>query len=228
MYRLVVYTEDVSSLPRLAEGVRSGPAGRGVDAHAEILAATRKLLEHSPSVTLTVEAILTEAGVSRGTFYHYFASKHEVVGTLARTAMNEVMGQVRPFLDPANSTPGAAVLDASLAAGWSAWAQHRPALRAVMGHWGTVPLIRELWLTVIDEFTTAIAGEIDRQRAAGLAPPGPPSRPLVATLLWSTAQCAYLVDLGVDDDLADEDLTLGAVIAMWTGALYGNAAGDRG
>jgi len=223
MSRLNVYTALMTPPTRPPDKARSGDGGHGVNARTGILTATRTLLEGSPSATLTVKVILAEASVSRATFYHYFGSKHEVVGSLARTAMDEVMGSVRPFLERPDSVSGAAVLDASLAAGWRAWAEHRPVLRAVMGQWGTVPLIRELWLSVIDEFTTAIAGELDRQRAAGLAPPGPPSRPLVATLLWSTAQCAYLVDLGVDSDLGDEDQALATVIAVWTSALYGTA-----
>src|SRR5438067_539922 len=81
---------------------------------------------------------------------------------------------------------------------------------ATVEHWHEVPELRTLWLGVIDRFTAAFASEFDRDRAAGHAPPGLPSRELAAALIWGSERTLYIAGLGVTNDLPHEDQALRA------------------
>jgi len=94
-------------------------------------------------------------------------------------------------------------------------------MRACVEHWHEVPELKEVWLSLLRRFADAIAAEIDRERADGNAPPGPPSRSLAATLIWSSERCLYVASSGSDTDLPDMDLTLECLITLWTGVVYG-------
>jgi TetR/AcrR family transcriptional regulator, ethionamide resistance regulator len=68
---------------------------------------------------------------------------------------------------------------------------------------------------------TEIAGEIDRERELGLAPPGAPSRQLAASLLWASEACFYVAGRGVDPQLPDEAAAAETLLRLWIGAIYG-------
>ena len=56
----------------------AGPGGQPA-LRENILAATERLLAERSFADLAVSEILTAAGVSRGSFYFYFDSKHDVL-----------------------------------------------------------------------------------------------------------------------------------------------------
>jgi TetR/AcrR family transcriptional regulator, ethionamide resistance regulator len=186
--------------------------------------ATERLLARMPVHELSVERILDEAGVSRRTFYAYFGSKYAVITKLADGVMGEVFAVIGPFLDPDEGEPRSQALRRSLDAGWNVWIEHRIVLRAVNQHWHEVPELSEMWLGVIARFSEAMGAEIERERAASLAPPGPDGRRLAATLLWSTAQCTYVAGLGVDEALPDEREIFDTISTLWQRAIYGDEA----
>src|SRR5690242_21057219 len=72
-------------------GIPSGPGIPGGSGGSElretILAATEDLLDTRQFGDLAVSDILGAAGVSRGTFYFYFDSKHDVLAELVRRAV---------------------------------------------------------------------------------------------------------------------------------------------
>jgi AcrR family transcriptional regulator len=188
-----------------------------------IFRATEQLLAEVPLHDLSVAQIIGAAGISRATFYFYFSSKFAVVSGLLAQVMEEIFVVVQPFVQRADSISPEQALRDSLDAAISLWASHRPAMRAIHEHWNTTPELRALWISVVERFTTAVSAEIERERKAGLAPPGPESRQLAAALLWGTERCLYVAGLGVDEDLPNERATLDALVALWTGTLYGGA-----
>ena len=196
----------------------------GSPAEAAIFAATERLLAREPLHELSVAQIMREAGISRATFYFYFSSKYAVVSGLLAQVMDEMFELVQPFVSrPPGMTPERA-LAASISAGIEMWARHRPAMQAIHESWNTTAELRGLWLGVMDRFIAALSGQIDRDRAAGLTPPGPDSRTLAATLLWSTECCLYVSGLGVEESLQTESAMLEPLVAMWRGTLLGASA----
>lgn len=194
------------------------------DAERQILHATERLLANTPLTELSVARILEEAQVSRTTFYFYFSSKYAPVTTLLSSIMDRIYEQVSLFTSGPHPGSGANALERGLDGAAQLFREHRMVLRATVEHWHSVPEIGELWLDVIERFTDAFAGEIERERAAGTAPPGIPSRELAAALIWSSERMLYVAGLGVDADLPDEERVLASLQAIWRAAVYGQSA----
>src|SRR5947209_6325782 len=100
----------------LAPQAPAQPAARGHSrAETAILAATEQLLQERPLHQLSVSDIVNAAGVSRTSFYAYFASKTAVIAECLRQVMDQVMVAVRPLHSRAAGTAGAAGGDAETA-----------------------------------------------------------------------------------------------------------------
>jgi len=193
------------------------------DTEIAIFAAAERLLANEPLHDLSVAQIITEAGISRATFYFYFSSKFAVVVGLLAQVMEEIFEVVQPFVSRADDVAPEAALKESLEAAIVLWGGHRPALRAIHEHWNTTDELRDLWIGVVQRFTEALGAEIKREQTAGLARPGADSRAIAATLLWGTERCLYVAGLGVDPNFRTEAETLAPLMAVWTGTLYGRA-----
>jgi AcrR family transcriptional regulator len=189
-----------------------------------ILGATESLLEQVPLHDLSVAQIIEQAEISRATFYFYFSSKYAVVTGLLARVMDEIYEVMQPFVRRRGNAVAEAPLRESLEAAAGVWSDHRASLRAVMEHWHAVPELRTLWLGVVRRFASGLAADIERERAAGLAPDGPDSRQLAAALIWGTERCFYVAGLGADDDLPTEQEIVEPLLALWLGTIYGPSA----
>ena len=196
------------------------------DAREQIVVATERLLEATPLAELNVARILTEAGVARTTFYVYFTSKFGPVVVLLERVMNEIFEVMLAFTARPEGEFGSGqpVLEKALEGAVRLFRDHRMVLRATAEHWHNVPELRTIWLNIIERFTDAVADEIDRERAAGHAPTGLPSRELAATLCWGSERCMYVAGLGIDDDLPNEDEAMRSLQAFWRAIVYGPSA----
>ena len=191
------------------------------DTEVAIFDATERLLADVPLRELSVAQIISAAGISRATFYFYFSSKFAVLSGLLAKVMDETFEQVQPVIGRAGELAPEAVLEQSLSAAVKLWVTHRPALRAIHEHWTTTEELRTLWIGVLERFIDLAATEIDRQREAGLARPGVPSKELASVLIWGSERCLYVAGLGTDPNLPDEQSALAPLLAVWTAALYG-------
>jgi len=185
-----------------------------------IFTATARLLAQQSFNEISVAQILTEARVSRATFYFYFGSKFSVLSGLLERAMNDIFETVQPFLARSPEDPPTVALERSIRAVTQAWHRHRPVLQAANHHWHSEPEVRSLWLAITERFIAAGAVEIDRERAAGIITSKVPSRTLAATLFWSTERVLYIAGLGVEPSLDDEEAAVDALVTMWSGTLY--------
>ncbi|WP_442902726.1 TetR/AcrR family transcriptional regulator [Gordonia sp. HS-NH1] len=189
---------------------------------AEIYAATRELMRHKTFAEISVAQILTEAQVSRATFYAYFSSRFAVLRGLLEQAMDDIFQTVSPFLRRSAEDPPEAALERSIAEVTRTWRRHRTVLQAVNHHWPTEPSLQELWLEITGRFIEAGATEIERERETGVMVSTVPSRQLAATLFWGTERVLHIAGLGMDPDLPDEDAAVEPLVALWSGALYGH------
>jgi AcrR family transcriptional regulator len=216
---------DVSPLAATRGSDRPRAHGGTSETELAVFAATERLLSELPLHDLSVADIIGEAGISRATFYFYFSSKYAVVSGLLARVMGEIYETVQPFVERSADVEPQAALRNSLEAAIVLWASHRPALRAIHENWNATDELRALWTSVVEQFTIAVGAELDRERKAGLAPPGPDSEALAAALLWGTERCLYVAGLGVDPRLPSETETLEPLMAIWTGAMYGGPGG---
>jgi AcrR family transcriptional regulator len=206
-------------------------ASRGADrprAHAgdseterAIFDATERLLGKVALHELSVAQIIEAAGISRATFYFYFSSKYAVVTGLLARVMDEIYEVMQPFVRRRSDSVAEEPLRESLEAAAAVWAAHRAPLRAVMEHWHAVPELRTLWLRIVRQFADGLAVDIERERAAGLAPGGTDSRQLADALIWGTERCMYVAGLGADHNLPSEEEIVEPLLALWLGTIYG-------
>jgi AcrR family transcriptional regulator len=194
---------------------RGGPAGR------QILGATERLLAKFPLSELSVDQICAEAGTSRATYYHYFASKSAALAMLAEELWDGVFAEIQPFIaGAAHSTPQRTIRESFLAA-WQIWIEHSAVFRALAENWHSDPELKTLWTDIISRFTSAIAEEIERERDTGSAPPGPDSRELASVLLWSTSHCLYIAGSDLGGEMPDEAGLFETMMSVWLRSIYG-------
>jgi AcrR family transcriptional regulator len=200
-------------------GTRPRARDGSTNAEQQIFAATERLLAKVAARDLSVAQILEEAKISRGTFYHYFSSKWEVIIALATTVMEDIHGWIELF-SGGGEEPRDEALRRAIEEGARIWGEHRAVLRAIVEHWREVPELRKMWLRLMERYIVEIAEEIDRDRNAGLAPPGPDSRVLAGALMWSTANTLYIAGLDEADSLPSEEAVLDSLFRLWRGAIF--------
>src|SRR5262245_37770114 len=85
----------------------SGPRSRkGARTRARLLAAAKEIFEESGFLDARISDIAERAGLSHGSFYHYFESKEEIFREVAEAVEEQLsapMGSV--ILDPASDAP---------------------------------------------------------------------------------------------------------------------------
>ncbi|MEA2472098.1 MAG: TetR/AcrR family transcriptional regulator, ethionamide resistance regulator [Thermoleophilaceae bacterium] len=203
--------------PRTRDRAGNGSAG---GTEAAILDATQRLLGEMHLEELTVAHVLDGAGVSRATFYFYFESKQAVVAALLRRVMGELFETARGWFDHDGDEPQEALRQA-LHEVEAAWREHAAITNAAVEGWRSSPELGELWGELVTGFSRAAARRIERDRAAGLAPPGPPARPLAAALVWMDERAYYLATSGGEPALESEARVAETLAEIWLRAVYG-------
>jgi AcrR family transcriptional regulator len=172
---------DVGS--RRSQRQRSAGPSKGDVREAQILDVTERLLRSTAFVDITMDEIARQAGLSRSTMYFYFASKDDLLaGLLARTH-DEIVRPMALLLtaDVAADRAVRRVLEGLL----RAWREHGPALRTFLETALVSPEFGARWRGVTNENIDVAAQFIDRERAAGRLPAGPPSaRAVSSAVFW--------------------------------------------
>jgi AcrR family transcriptional regulator len=195
------------------------PEGEARDA---LLAAAERLLAERLLAEITVGDLLEAAGVSRASFYFYFASKHDVVIALAERVVDEIALAARPWLERGDLAPGEA-LRAALEGSLDVWRRHGPVLRAVAESWHASPELGDLWGALTARFTAAAREQVERDRAAGIAVAGgPDAAALAAALIWMNERVLYLWATGAEPALGDPETVVDTLTAIWLRAVYGS------
>jgi AcrR family transcriptional regulator len=194
--------------------------GRRPRTYEAVLAATADLLERLPLSELTVARILAEAGVGRTSFYEHFTSKDDVVVKLMRRISAEVGEEMEPLFARGHQSPDAAVRRA-LGDVLTTASRHARLLVTVAEEWPAVPELRDIWWAMMGEAGARLADTIERERAAGTAPPGADSRALAASLIWTTERSFHVAMRGADGTLAGPDSLLEPLVQLFVGTIYG-------
>lgn len=205
-----------------ARAARPAPRRRGrrPKTYDAVLRATTELLERVPLAELSVAQILTAADVGRTSFYEHFSSKEDVVVKLVRSIAAEVAEGMDPILHR-----GDRPIEDAFREGLGNWtrigARYRPLLVATIEEWPAVPALRRVWFAILDAMTEQLASIIDADRAAGLAPPGAPSRALAASLAWGAERSFHIAMTGRHPTLVDADALVEPLVQLYVGTIYG-------
>jgi AcrR family transcriptional regulator len=187
-----------------------------------ILDALEKLLAKTPLRDLNVEEIAQQAGITRTRFYYYFKSKYEAYAALLQRISAEVI-EVYNLPDswwvrPVDARPRTS-LESSLRRVLEVWFHHGVVLREASDMWNALPEVRTHWQEVIGRLVVATTKAIDRERERGIAPPGPDSEQLAASLIWQGERLLFLSLIDAPKSMViDDHVQLGTV--LWLRTIY--------
>jgi AcrR family transcriptional regulator len=194
---------------------------RNGDIEQSVCDATERLLSTHRFADLSVADILGEAGVSRASFYFYFASKYALLSAVSERAVDEVYAVTQTWLHRAESEPPLDALRTAMRGAVSRWSAHGPVLRAIVESSPSAPEIDAQWKRLIARFTAAAAEQIERERAAGVAPAGVDAHALGTMLTWMTERALYLMVSSGEPGFADADVLVETLAGVWWRAIYG-------
>jgi TetR/AcrR family transcriptional regulator, ethionamide resistance regulator len=191
-------------------------------AESAILDATEQLLRERPLHQLSVADIIDAAGVSRSSFYAYFASKTAVIAECLRAVMDQVVVAVRPFHQQSEGDAEAAIR-LSLQQWVEVCKRHGALLRTVSEEWPHDAELRRLWFEMLETVTAGTARVIRGARASGQAPGGADPRTLAACLMWGYERVLHVALVGEAVGLPELDAIVEPLAQMMVGGLYGRS-----
>jgi AcrR family transcriptional regulator len=193
----------------------------GDDRELAILATAERLLAEKPLAAVSVDDLARGAGISRPTFYFYFASKDAVLLTLLDRVVAEADAAGRElFTTPANGPREA--WRRAITAYHDTFRDHRALTLAWAEARSTNAEIRELWAGVLEGWVEQCAAAIEAERRRGSAPPGPPARELAVVLNSMNERVLYATFTG-DGPAVPEPEVVEVLLETWLRAIYGTA-----
>ena len=187
----------------------------GDQRRAALLRALDEFLREGELDTITIADITARAGVTRSAFYFYFENKAACVATLGSQMYQQALAAADHLL--AEATPPKQRLQNMTNDLFEAWAGHQYLYRAMLEASRTSNTLRDLWDGYRESFVEPIAALIDRERAAGHAPPGPDSATL-ATMLLELSDRA--LERLTPDDPPATTRRAEALATIWFRAIY--------
>jgi AcrR family transcriptional regulator len=198
---------------------RRRSASKGDLTEQRILREAEALLAARPLGSISVDEIAAAAGISRSSFYFYFASRQALVRALGDQAQAEVFASAERWLNRTDEPP-AEVVARALADNLALWRTRGPVLRALYDMRNSDPDSAALWRAIARRYVEATAAQIEREREAGVAYPAPPdARQLAAALTGMNLRAFY--DASQRSPLAQGDSELVQTLTtVWMRAVY--------
>ena len=185
-----------------------------------ILDTAERLLETKSLDEIAVDELTSGAGISRSTFYFHFESREAVLYALSERVSEGLYESAAMWLRRGSEPPADSIRRA-IAATVALWRQHGPVLRAAVRARDTNSMMRDFWSDVAHRFIDSTAQQIEIERAAGVAVPGPPNARMLATVLISMNESAcYNMSLGRKSAARDREL-VETLTSVWLRSVYG-------
>jgi TetR/AcrR family transcriptional regulator, ethionamide resistance regulator len=204
---------------------RRTPRATGDERERAILETFERLLEERSWHEISIDDVARGAGISRPTFYFYFASKEAVLLSLFDRIVAEGRGARGDALERIAGDPPAAVRDV-IAAYFERFGSHRAVTLAGAEASVSSPAVRELWSGVMEVWVQEATAAIEAERARGAAPSTVPARDLATALLRMNERVLQTTFSG-EAPAIDQDAVVDALVAVWLGAIYGDYHGRR-
>src|SRR5213592_470458 len=162
---------------------RRAPRATGEDRERDILATFERLLEERPLHEISVDDLARGAGISRPTFYFYFASKEAVLLSLVDRLIADARAARGDTVERVAEDPPTRLREA-IRPFYESCRAHRAVTVAAGDAQVTSTEVRKLWSRIMEEFVEETTAVIQAERARGAAPQGVPARDLATSLLW--------------------------------------------
>ena len=202
---------------------RRVPRASGEDRERAILQTAERLLAERALHEISVDDLARGAGISRPTFYFYFASKEAVLLTL----MDDLVEQARRGVALALlSSDPAGVLRRGLGSILETFREHRAVTLAAADARAGSAEVRELWARVMEAFVQETTAAIEGERARGAAPPGAPARDL-AIALNRMNERVLQATFEEEGPAIAESAILDTLVEVWLRSIYGGTDPPR-
>jgi AcrR family transcriptional regulator len=209
-------------MPSVTRSRREPADKSGVE--TQIMDAVDRLLRRGQKYTeISVQRILTEAGLSRATFYSHFRDKVDLITRMVDKLREKLLGMAAD-LDFGDAEDGAARFSGFLLASIRVQRSSGPllaALREVATYDSTV---RDFYTEDLEGFDEVVRREVVAQQQAGRTPPAVNAAAASLIIAWGGEQ-AIARHIAIDDGSGDEEFAreLGAV--WWYGVYRRPPAG---
>ncbi|SRR6266851_6394682 len=199
----------------------------GDERRAAILRTAEELLASRPLREISIDELARGAGISRPTFYFYFASKNEVLLTLLADVIADADMAVERAIGSLAADPAAA-LRRGLTGVFHAFGGRRGVTLAITEGYAAGGTVHARWTEAMGHWVDMTASAIDGERQRGAAPPGIPARHLA--VLLNAMNERVLTDtfaspgggvLGIA-----EDSVVDCLVAAWLQLIYAGRAGQ--
>jgi AcrR family transcriptional regulator len=203
-----------------AEGEQASRSSRGDTTAQAILDTAERLLAKRSLREIGIDELTAGAGVSRSTFYFHFESREAVLYELSERVLREIYAGGIVWFRRGDETPSVAVRRA-LTTTVAHWRQHGPVLRASVRGREQDPRLAQLWDEVARRFMRSTAVQIESERRAGLALPGPPSaKTLARVLVLMNETTCYHQSMAKKSAQWDADI-VDTLAEIWLRTIYG-------
>jgi TetR/AcrR family transcriptional regulator, ethionamide resistance regulator len=200
---------------------RRTPRPSGDDRQTAILATAERLLEDRPLSEISIGDLARGAGISRPTFYFYFASKDAVLLELLDRIVEQGWTAAGDVLDRLVEDPRTRWRNA-ISAFYETFRAHRAAVLAYAQLRSTNAEARHLWATVMEGWVHATATAIEAERERGAAPPGLPARDLAVALISMNERVMYAT-FADDGPAVAEPNVVDVLLSIWLSSIYQTA-----
>ena len=205
---------------------RSGRSRRstrpsGDDREAAILATAERLLTDKAFADISVDDLAKGAGLSRPTFYFYFASKDAVLLALLQPLIAQADTGFDGAMDNLPGDPRRAFRE-GIRTFFTAFGSHSVVAKAGTEAIAGSPDVRVVWSAFMQKWITQTAALIDAERARGAAPDTIPSHDL-ATSLNLMNERAMTATLVAEEGAVAEDRIVETLAHIWLTSIYGDS-----
>ena len=200
---------------------RRRQASKGDRTEEAILETLERLLAARPLSAVTIEELASGAGISRPTFYFYFDSREAALLAIAERLSDQLFEAGDSWMRRTDESPETAI-GRAVANTLGLWREHGAVLRAALEARVVDARMRDFAGGVGERFVSATAAQIERERAAGLAPPEPPSARALANLLVAmNERTCYDVSPRLGQDAEADQRVIDTLTTVWLRAIYG-------
>ena len=208
------------SPPRSGRGRRSKRPS-GDEREAAILATAERLLENKKFADISVDDLAKGAGLSRPTFYFYFASKEAVLLKLLEPLIAQADKGFDGAIESLPADPRRAFRE-GIRIFFTAFGSHSVVARAGTEALATSPDIRTIWSTFMQKWINQTAALIEYERQRGAAPENIGALDL-ATSLNQMNERAMTATLVAEDGAVAQDQLVDTLAHIWLTSIYGES-----
>lgn len=195
----------------------------GDDRESAILHTAERLLADRPISEISVDDLAKGAGISRPTFYFYFASKNAVLLSLLDRVVQEIESTIDALRDtfPADPAQGWRL---AIGTFFEAFGSHRWVGRSAQGALAPGSEFRHVWLALMAKWIDRTAALITAERERGAAPDTVPAHDLAVSLNLMNER-AMLAALASEQVSVPDERVVDTLTHIWLTSIYGSAPG---